>query len=125
MITLTPEAASKVKELLAERQRDDLALRVFVQPGGCSGFSYGLAFDSRRNDDDQVLEQDGVRVVIDAMSARFLKGARIDYVESLSGSGFTIHNPNAIHTCGCGQSFRTREEAGQPRSCDESGEAAL
>lgn len=119
MITLTPEAANKVKELLAQRQRDDLALRVFVQPGGCSGFSYGLAFDSQRADDDHVIEQDGVRVVVDAVSARFLRGALIDYVESLSGSGFTIQNPNAVQTCGCGQSFRTRDEAGQPRSCDE------
>ncbi|HEY8393480.1 MAG TPA: iron-sulfur cluster insertion protein ErpA [Thermaerobacter sp.] len=119
MITLTPEAASKVKELLAQRKRDDLALRVFVQPGGCSGFTYGLALDAGRGDDDHVIEQDGVRVVVDSMSARFLRGALIDYVESLSGSGFTIHNPNAVQTCGCGSSFRTRDEAGQPRSCDE------
>ena len=118
MITLTPEAVAKVKELLAERQRDDLALRVFVQPGGCSGFNYGLALDSSLNDDDSVIEQDGVRVVLDAMSARFLKGARIDYVESLSGSGFAIHNPNAIHTCGCGQSFRTSQASGKPQPCD-------
>lgn len=123
MVTLTPEAVAKVKELLAERQRDDLALRVFIQPGGCSGFNYGLALDSNFNDDDSLIEQDGVRVVVDAMSARFLKGARVDYVESLSGSGFAIHNPNAVHTCGCGQSFRTRDAAGQPASCDEAGAA--
>lgn len=123
MITLTPEAASKVKELIAEREGDHYLLRVFVQPGGCSGFSYGLALDTESRDGDQVIEQDGVRIVVDRDSARLLEGTRIDYVESLAGSGFTIHNPNAIQTCGCGQSFRTREEAGRPQSCED-GETA-
>lgn len=117
MVTLTAEASAQLKKLLQEKQRPDLMLRIFVQPGGCRGFSYGMAFDQQLREDDTLIEQDGVRIVIDPFSAEFLKGAEVGYVESLMGGGFTIKNPNAVSTCGCGQSFRTAKDRGQPRSC--------
>jgi len=115
MVTITEEAAQKVKGMLDGQT--DKGLRLFVKPGGCSGFSYGLAIDDKK-DSDQVLIKSGVPVLIDQDSVRFVTGAEIDYVESLVNTGFTIHNPNAVSTCGCGSSFRTNEEAGQPGSCD-------
>lgn len=117
MITLTSQAAEKLKGLLQEKQREDLALRIFVKPGGCRGYSYGMAFDSRVQEDDRTAEVDGVRILIDPFSAAFLEGAEVDYVDSLMGGGFTIRNPNAVSTCGCGQSFRTARQRGEPRSC--------
>jgi iron-sulfur cluster assembly protein len=117
MVTLTQGAADKLKSLMAEKGREDLAVRVFIKAGGCSGFTYGMALDEPKADDN-VVESEGVRVVIDPMSARYLQGAEIDYVDSLMGSGFKIHNPNAVSTCGCGSSFRTAEDAGKPGCCD-------
>ncbi|MDI3327484.1 MAG: iron-sulfur cluster insertion protein ErpA [Alicyclobacillaceae bacterium] len=116
MVTLTQGAADKLKSIMADKGREDLAVRVFIKAGGCSGFSYGMALDEPK-DDDQVVETSGIRVVIDPMSARYLQGAEIDYVDSLMGAGFKIHNPNAVSTCGCGSSFRTADDAGQPGTC--------
>lgn len=115
MVQLTEEAAGKVKELLQDKP-EDMSLRVFIRPGGCSGFSYGMAID-KKHDNDNVLHLHGIDIYVDRDSSRFVEGAQIDYVDSLTGTGFTIHNPNAVSTCGCGSSFRTREEAGTPGSC--------
>lgn len=119
MITLTEEAGTKVKQVLAERGKDpaSVALRIFVREGGCSGFSYGLKFESELGENDWVSDQHGVRVVVDPVSAMYLRGAKIDYVENLMGGGFTIINPNAQQTCGCGQSFRTAAASGKPQPC--------
>ena len=105
MITLTDEATVKVGALIASESEAGLALRVAVRPGGCSGFSYEMYFDTERTDDD--LEQDfgDVRVVIDQSSAQLLEGATLDYKDGLNEAGFSINNPNAERTCGCGQSF--------------------
>ena len=105
MITLTDQATFKVRELIEQEDEQDLALRVAVRPGGCSGFSYEMYFDTDRTDDD--LEQDfgDVRVVIDQSSAQLLEGATLDYKDGLNEAGFSINNPNAERTCGCGQSF--------------------
>lgn len=106
MITLTDTAANKVKELLDAEGASDLALRVAVRPGGCSGFSYEMFFDGDIAGDDQQAEySDGVRVVVDPASAQLLQGATLDYKDGLNQSGFAITNPNASRTCGCGQSF--------------------
>ena len=105
MITLTPEAASKVGELLDQEGEDGLALRVAVRPGGCSGFSYEMYFDTEVNDNDQSAEFEGVDVIVDQSSAMLLQGATLDYSDSLQNAGFSIDNPNAQRTCGCGQSF--------------------
>ncbi|MCY3663145.1 MAG: iron-sulfur cluster insertion protein ErpA [bacterium] len=105
MITLTPEAASKVGELLTQEGEEGLALRVAVRPGGCSGFSYEMFFDTEVNDDDQSAEFEGVDVIVDRSSAMLLQGATLDYSDSLQNAGFSIDNPNAQRTCGCGQSF--------------------
>jgi iron-sulfur cluster assembly accessory protein len=105
MISVTETAASKISELLAEEQKDKSGLRVFVQGGGCSGFQYGLMIEESFGDTDQVFESNGVRLCIDPISIRYLKGAQVDFVETVTGGGFTIKNPNAVSTCGCGQSF--------------------
>lgn len=105
MITLTDTASLKVKELLAQEGEDGLMLRVAVRPGGCSGFSYEMFFDSEKDNDDLVDETTGVPVVVDPSSAQLLSGATLDYKDGLQGAGFAIDNPNAQKTCGCGQSF--------------------
>jgi iron-sulfur cluster assembly protein len=107
LVTITQAAAAKVLELRAREGQTDARLRLFIKSGGCSGFSYGLAFDDRLADDDRVEDHDGVPVVIDAFSAQYVDGAEIDYVDSLMGSGFAINNPNAVSTCACGSSFNT------------------
>jgi iron-sulfur cluster insertion protein len=107
MINVTPAAASKISELLVEEQKEGAGLRVFVQGGGCSGFQYGLMIDEGEGDGstDQVIESHGVRLLVDPISARYLRGAEVDFVDNLTGGGFTIKNPNAKSTCGCGSSF--------------------
>ncbi len=106
MITLTDTAASKVAELLQSEGAADLALRVAVRPGGCSGFSYEMFFDGDIAADDQAEQYgDAVKVVVDPASAQLLQGATLDYKDGLNESGFAITNPNASRTCGCGQSF--------------------
>jgi iron-sulfur cluster assembly accessory protein len=104
-VTLTDVAAAKVAELLAQESDPGLALRVAVKPGGCSGYSYEMFFDSELADDDVVREFGGVRVVVDPASAELLTGATLEYSDGLQGAGFHITNPNATRTCGCGSSF--------------------
>ena len=105
MITLTDTAATKVKTLIDDEGDQNLALRVAVRPGGCSGFSYEMFFDTERADDDVFTEFGAVRVGVDPMSAQLLQGATLDYKDGLMEAGFAIDNPNAQRTCGCGQSF--------------------
>jgi len=104
-ILFTDNAINKVKELIEEEGNPDLKLRTFVNGGGCSGFQYGFTFDEITNEDDFVIEKDGVKFLIDSMSFQYLVGAEIDYIDSLEGAQFTIKNPNAKTTCGCGSSF--------------------
>ena len=104
-VELTPVAAEKVKSLLEQEGRDDLRLRVAVQPGGCSGLIYQLYFDERTLDGDAVRDFDGVEVVVDRMSVPYLDGASIDFADTIEKQGFTIDNPNAGSSCACGDSF--------------------
>ena len=104
-VTLTDTAASKVAELLAQEDGEELALRVAVRPGGCSGYSYEMFFDSEVAEDDVVREFGTVKVVVDSTSADLLTGATLDFSDGLQGAGFHITNPNATRTCGCGSSF--------------------
>ena len=101
----TDAAAAKVNQLIVEEGNPELKLRVFVQGGGCSGFQYGFTFDEETNDDDTVMQKNGVTLLIDAMSYQYLVGAEIDYKEDIEGAQFVIKNPNATTTCGCGSSF--------------------
>lgn len=104
-LIFTDNAANKVRELIAEEGNAELKLRVFVSGGGCSGFQYGFTFDEVTNDDDTVLNKNGVQLLVDPMSFQYLVGAEIDYQEGLEGSQFVIKNPSATTTCGCGSSF--------------------
>lgn len=115
-ITLTDKASGRLKEIIKSKG-ENLALRVMVRPGGCSGFEYGMALERNPRPDDNVSEHDGIKVVVDGGSLRFLDGSTIDYVDSLMGGGFAINNPNAVSSCGCGQSFKTKGEEGDPKSC--------
>jgi len=107
MINVTVAAASKISELLVGENKPDAGLRVFVQGGGCSGFQYGLMIDEGEGDasTDSVIEVNGVKLMVDPISARYLSGAEVDFVDNITGGGFTIKNPNAKSTCGCGSSF--------------------
>jgi iron-sulfur cluster assembly protein/iron-sulfur cluster insertion protein len=105
VLTVTDSAATKVKELLDQEGDESLALRVAVRPGGCSGFSYEMFFDGERASDDQTTDFGGVSVIVDPTSAQLLTGATLDYKDGLQQTGFSIDNPNAQRTCGCGQSF--------------------
>ncbi len=116
-ITLTTEALEHLKALLAKEENPALGLRVFVSGGGCSGMQYGMAFDDSVRPDDQVVEQGGVRILLDEFSAPYVRGSEIDYVDSLMGAGFTVHNPNAVSSCSCGHSFDSGEDAGTARAC--------
>jgi len=112
-ITLTDNAASKIKELLSDQENaSDQALRVAVRGGGCSGFQYALAFDKRR-DDDHVFEHNGVAVIVDKVSMQFVFGSQVDFVDGLQGAGFAVNNPNVVAACGCGSSFQVREDAAE------------
>jgi iron-sulfur cluster assembly protein/iron-sulfur cluster insertion protein len=104
-VTLTAAAAAKVSELMAREEEEELVLRLGVHPGGCSGFSYEMFFDTSVDDTDHVSETDGVRLAVDNRSMEMLNGAEVDYRDSLQGAGFHISNPNQTRTCGCGQSF--------------------
>ena len=105
-ITVTESAASKIKDLLAEEGKSDSGLRVFVQGGGCSGFQYGLMIEeSGGGVGDQTYESNGIKLFVDPVSLSYLKGAEVDFVDTITGGGFTIKNPNATSTCGCGSSF--------------------
>ena len=104
-LLFSDSAAGKVKQLIEEEGNPELKLRVFVTGGGCSGFQYGFTFDEVQNEDDAVMEKNGVKLLIDPMSYQYLVGAEIDYKEDLEGAQFVIKNPNAKTTCGCGSSF--------------------
>jgi iron-sulfur cluster assembly protein len=117
-IELTPSAADAVHELLAKRELDGFALRVFVSGGGCSGYQYGMALENNIREEDFVSEQHGVKLVIDEISINYLTGATVDFVDEVMGSGFKIENPNAVSTCGCGSSFKT---SGDPATSSGAG----
>jgi iron-sulfur cluster insertion protein len=104
MVTITPMAEQKIKDLMQE-EKDTVGLRIYVRGGGCHGYQYGMAFETKIGEDDTILEKDGVKVIMDSQSAPLLGGAEVDYVDSLQGSGFAIKNPQAKTTCGCGSSF--------------------
>ncbi len=110
MTTFTDAAATKIAELIAEENNPKLKLRVSVQGGGCSGFSYSFAFDDTIGDDDFAIEHQGVTVLIDSFSSQYLNNAVIDYTESIMGASFTIENPQAETTCGCGSSFSVGDD---------------
>ena len=105
LVKMAPGAIAKIKELMAEENNPNLKLRMFVSGGGCSGMQYGFTFEEEANEDDFDLEFDGIHLLIDSMSSQYLHGAEVDYTESLQGSQFSIKNPNAQTTCGCGSSF--------------------
>jgi len=109
IITLTPSAVKAVNDLLEKRELVGYALRVFVSGGGCSGMQYGMALEEKIREQDLTSEVDGVKVVIDEVSINYLRGATVDFVDDLMGSGFKIENPNATSACGCGSSFRTED----------------
>ena len=111
VLTVTPAAQNTIRMLLEQRNIPGYALRVFVSGGGCSGLQYGMAFEQAPRDFDAVVEADGVKLVIDPTSLMYLQGAVIDYVDSLMGGGFRIDNPNAVSSCGCGQSFHSKDSA--------------
>lgn len=118
ILSVTPAALSKIRELLEQRQIPNHALRVFVTGGGCSGLSYGMAFEENIQEYDTLVEVEGVKLVVDATSILYLKGSVIDFVDSLMGGGFRIENPNAVSSCGCGHSFRTaNDESGGEAGC--------
>lgn len=106
-ITITPKAAEKVSAFMKEEAEKPEFLRVYVQGGGCSGLSYGMGFEKKAEEDDLVIEENGVKMLVDSYSADYLKGANIDYIESLMGAGFKINNPNVTKSCSCGHSFST------------------
>jgi iron-sulfur cluster insertion protein len=104
MVTITPVAEQKIQELMRE-EKDVVGLRIYVRVGGCHGYQYGMAFESKMAEDDTVIEKGDVKVIMDSQSAPLLQGAEVDYVDSVQGSGFSIKNPQAKTTCGCGSSF--------------------
>ena len=114
-LSLTESAATKIKQLLAE-EPDVGVLRIAIQGGGCSGFQYGLGFDTAAAEGDLEFEQHGVTVVVDPFSAPYLQGAEIDYVDSIQAAGFAVNNPNAVSSCGCGHSFQVDEGAAPEES---------
>jgi iron-sulfur cluster assembly accessory protein len=116
VITMTPTAAVKVSELLQQENDPSLGLRIFVAGGGCSGLQYGMTLDEEQ-EGDTVINMSGIKVFVDEMSISYINGSEVDYVDSLMGAGFTVNNPNAVSSCGCGHSFRTAEGGGESRSC--------
>lgn len=117
VLNVTPNAVTVIRNLLTERSIPNHALRVFVSGGGCSGMQYGMAFEENARDFDQVVQVDGVRLLVDPTSLMYLQGATIDYIDSLMGGGFRIDNPNAVSSCGCGHSFRSDEGSSGDACC--------
>ena len=107
LITITEKAAEKISEFMKEEKESAQFLRIYVQGGGCSGLSYGMGFEKAAEEDDLTIEENGVKVIVDTYSQEHLKGANVDYIESLMGSGFKINNPNVTKSCSCGSSFST------------------
>ena len=108
-ISLTPSAANAVRDLLAKRDLEGYGLRVYIKGGGCSGYQYGMALDDNFRNEDLVIECHDVKVIVDEVSLDYMRGATIDFVDDLMGSGFKVENPNAVASCGCGSSFRTQD----------------
>lgn len=117
MVTLTQNAADKLREMIEQNGPEEDALRLYTKLGGCTGYSYGMALDATKPE-DHVFAIDGVKVVVDPESLELIDGSTVDYIDDLTGQGFKIENPNATSMCGCGSSFRTETKAGQPGSCD-------
>ena len=115
-ITMTTAAADKVRELLKQENDESLGLRIFVAGGGCSGLQYGMTLDEEQ-EGDTVVAVEGFKVFVDEMSLGYIVGSEVDYVDSLMGAGFTVNNPNAVSSCGCGHSFKTSSGGGDARSC--------
>jgi iron-sulfur cluster assembly protein len=116
VIRLTTAAADKVRELLVQENDPSLGLRIFVAGGGCSGLQYGMTLDEQQ-EGDTIIAQEGFNVLVDEMSVGYIDGSEVDYVDSLMGAGFTVNNPNAVSSCGCGHSFKTANGGGQAGSC--------
>ncbi len=116
IISMTPTAVEKVQELLTQENDPSLGLRIFVAGGGCSGLQYGMTLDEEQ-EGDTVIPQGEFKVFVDEMSLEYIKGSQVDYVDSLMGAGFTVNNPNAVSSCGCGHSYRTADGGGEARSC--------
>jgi iron-sulfur cluster assembly protein len=117
MLTITERAAAKAQRLLEEKGLPQGALRVFVVGGGCSGYQYGMALAEKEEEGDMVLEEHGIKLLVDSESTPLLEGAEIDYVEDVMKSGFTIFNPNAVRSCACGSSSQTADGSERPRRC--------
>ena len=120
-VMLTPAAAQAVSDLLAKRNLEGYALRVFVSGGGCSGYQYGMALENNIREQDLKFAHHGVQVVVDEVSIDYLRGATVDYEENLMGGGFKIENPNALSSCGCGSSFKSKEGDASSESSESSG----
>ncbi len=118
VIILTEAASFQIKEMMKHNEEEGSYLRVAVRGGGCSGLSYGMNFDTNKSDDDFIDEQFGLQIIVNKEDAPILQGTKIDYKQSLLGGGFTIDNPNAIASCGCGTSFRAPQREGSPEVCD-------
>ncbi|GAC1565448.1 MAG: iron-sulfur cluster assembly accessory protein [Ktedonobacteraceae bacterium] len=116
IMSMTPAAAGKVQELLTQENDPSLGLRIFVAGGGCSGLQYGMTLDEEQ-EGDTVIMQEGFKVLVDEMSIGYINGSEVDYVDSLMGAGFTVNNPNAVSSCGCGHSFKTADGGGDARGC--------
>ena len=116
-LSLTSAAVAKLREITATETHPKVGLRVYVYSGGCSGYQYGMMIEDSPTEEDKVLQANGVTVYVDGKSVDLLRGAQIDYVDTLMGGGFTVNNPNAVAACGCGTSFRTADDAGSPKGC--------
>lgn len=116
-LTVTPAAVAKIRELITQRNIPGYALRVFVSGGGCSGLQYGMTFEANPQEFDTVVQAEDVKLVVDPTSVMYMGGATIDFVDSLMGGGFRIDNPNAVSTCGCGHSFRTKDQGSASSGC--------
>lgn len=116
-VTITEAAALHIKDMMKEHEEENAFLRVGVKGGGCSGLSYGMGFEHEKSESDSVFDQHGITVLVDKESLDIMNGTVIDYKQSMLGGGFTIDNPNAIASCGCGSSFRTATNAGKPEEC--------
>jgi len=116
ILSITPSASEKVRELLAQENDPSLGLRIFVAGGGCSGLQYGMTLDEEQ-EGDTVISQGNFKVLVDEMSLSYINGSQVDYVDSLMGAGFTVNNPNAVSSCGCGHSFKAASGGGEAKSC--------
>ena len=117
IVNISPFAAEKAKELMKDRNLENAALRIFVTPGGCAGYEYGMAIAETVEVSDKLIENDGLKIVVDNAAVPLINGMEIDYVDDIMKSGFTINNPNATASCKCGTSFQTADGSGQARSC--------